>query len=730
VVDEVWYRGYRDVPIVEPVHIVGLPRSGTSLLHATLADDEARFTTLRLWHVLFAPSVVQRRMIARLARFDRALGRPARRAASRIESKLSARMNGAHPINFGEPAEDFLLLLPAVACFLLVVAFPRSQSIWALTRIDEWNESERRSLLLFYRSCLQRHLYASGSRVRVLSKNPSFTACIGTLREVFPDARFLFCARDPANAIPSQLSSLRPGLQKFGYDPADPAIREPFIEMYECFINHATDLLGPMKTERAGFVSLDRLSADLAGTVQRLYGGFGWTPDAAFSAALTDRSRYAASYRTRHHYRLDDFGLDPDRLRQRLGPALRRLDVLARRHDRRTEPTRAASTRRARSRTPRTSSTGGSDGDAEFGHLRIAVFSDAIPGRNGVGTFYDDLADALTGHVAAIGIVAPPLHPAVGERGWSVAMPGDATQRIHIPWVPEIWNRMRWTCPHVILAATPSLYGVTGLLMARRLGVGAALCYHTEFPKLAGAYWTGLRAATLPGLLDLWDRILVRWSPAVLAPNRELARALASKGRVDARVMATLAPRRFVDHEAAAPPDAVNSVAFVGRLAPEKSIEAIIEAAHALPDITFRIVGDGPMRAAVDAAVATLANVEYTPWTGRDGVMKILDATDLIVLPSRHETFGTAAFEAMIRGRLALVSLACGITGWSELRAGLFIMHRGESVTEAITRIRALGPKRLSATACIARRISHDVHRAAVREWLETLSALARATKG
>ena len=359
-------------------------------------------------------------------------------------------------------------------------------------------------------------------------------------------------------------------------------------------------------------------------------------------------------------------------------------------------------------------------------HMRVVVFSDAIPGRNGVGTFYDDLAYSLEPYLGAIRVIAPPEEPEAGEAGWSIRMPGDPTQRVHIPWIPQLWKQVRWTRPHVILAATPSLYGVTGLLLASRLKAGAALCYHTEFPKLADTYWTGVRKRIMPAFLSWWDRLLVRYSPAVLAPNEELATVLAGKGRTDARVMYTLAPKTFVDTPPPEPPTAVRKVTFIGRLAPEKRIEQVLRAAQALPEIRFRLIGDGPLRELAQTVATDCPNLELLGWRDRADVMREIDATDLVVLPSRHETFGTAAFEAMVRGRPALVSPECGITGWPELADGIFVMRADESLTPALRRVTRLPEAELAAHAREARRASVLVHQQAVAGWLELLGSLAR----
>lgn len=58
--DDIFFSGYRNVEVKEPLFIVGVPRSGTTFLHRVLANDTEQFTTFTLWELLFAPSVTER----------------------------------------------------------------------------------------------------------------------------------------------------------------------------------------------------------------------------------------------------------------------------------------------------------------------------------------------------------------------------------------------------------------------------------------------------------------------------------------------------------------------------------------------------------------------------------------------------------------------------------------------------------------------------------------------
>lgn len=73
------------------------------------------------------------------------------------------------------------------------------------------------------------------------------------------------------------------------------------------------------------------------------------------------------------------------------------------------------------------------------------------------------------------------------------------------------------------------------------------------------------------------------------------------------------------------------SVLAVGRLVEKKGFAYLIAAARQLPDVEFRIVGDGPLRAELEAAAP--ANVELLGARPPDDVRALLEAADLFALP-------------------------------------------------------------------------------------------------
>ena len=169
--------------------MLGPPRSGTTHLHHVLALDE-RTTTFRTWECLFGLSVTGRVLLLGLGRLDRFFGRPFGRTGAWLGRRLLGGMNDVHPFALDAPEEDFLALMPAMQCFILVVAFPRAEWLWRTARLDEsGGPSRARGADGFYKACVQKHMYVFGRDRRFLSKNASFSGMAESL-----------CGRSPTRA--------------------------------------------------------------------------------------------------------------------------------------------------------------------------------------------------------------------------------------------------------------------------------------------------------------------------------------------------------------------------------------------------------------------------------------------------------------------------------------------------------------------------------------------------
>ena len=92
------------------------------------------------------------------------------------------------------------------------------------------------------------------------------------------------------------------------------------------------------------------------------------------------------------------------------------------------------------------------------------------------------------------------------------------------------------------------------------------------------------------------------------------------------------------------------------RLAPDKGLEYLIEAAATIPPMGRRvkiiIAGDGPARDGLEQLAAKLGVTDRVTFIGfREDVSDLLAACDLVVLPSLREGLSIALLEAMAAGK-------------------------------------------------------------------------------
>ncbi len=114
---------------------------------------------------------------------------------------------------------------------------------------------------------------------------------------------------------------------------------------------------------------------------------------------------------------------------------------------------------------------------------------------------------------------------------------------------------------------------------------------------------------------------------------------------------------------------------FVGRLTDDKGILTLLEAWRHLSDIPLRLVGEGPLRGQVAAALSEggLGHVGLTEWLSRAEVLELMRGARFVVVPSEwSEPFGLAVVEAFASGVPVIVSRAGALPGLvEEGRAGL-----------------------------------------------------------
>jgi len=122
------------------------------------------------------------------------------------------------------------------------------------------------------------------------------------------------------------------------------------------------------------------------------------------------------------------------------------------------------------------------------------------------------------------------------------------------------------------------------------------------------------------------------------------------------------------DEQAVRPDGAVRRLAYVGRLVRQKGVDVLIAAMKLLgdrfPALNLAIAGDGDVRPALEAQAVQLGlgtRIVFVGTLSHDAVYPFLAEADLVVMPSRIESFGLVALEAAQMARPIVASAVDGL---------------------------------------------------------------------
>src|SRR5215213_8883123 len=148
-------------------------------------------------------------------------------------------------------------------------------------------------------------------------------------------------------------------------------------------------------------------------------------------------------------------------------------------------------------------------------------------------------------------------------------------------------------------------------------------------------------------------------------------------------------------------------VLFVGRLAPQKGVSTLVEAAGLLkhPSAQVVLVGDGPERPKLERDAERLGvgdRLHFVGFFAHDRLPAVLAHPDLLVLPSLYEELGTVLLEALQTALPIVASKTGGIPDVIEDGVNGMLVPPGEP--EAFAR----AIDRLLADRDLARRLSEE----------------------
>lgn len=299
--------------------------------------------------------------------------------------------------------------------------------------------------------------------------------------------------------------------------------------------------------------------------------------------------------------------------------------------------------------------------------LRVEFITETWPPEiNGVARTLEALVNGLRARGHRVGVVRPRHEGGAEAHGPAellvpgMGLPGYPGVRLGLPAGRGLRRRWAEARPDVIYIATEGPLGHSALRQARRLGIPVVAGFHTNFDAYSGHYHMGLLRRPVEAYLRRFhNRATTTLVPSAEGRERLVQRGfqrLALLGRgVDTELFDPHRRSQALRAEWGAGPETPVAL-HVGRIAPEKNIEGLIDAFRAIrqrvPECQLVVVGDGPAAERLAAALPEL--ILTGPRTGQD-LARHYASGDLFVFPSQTETFGNVVTEAMASG-LAVVA--------------------------------------------------------------------------
>lgn len=270
--------------------------------------------------------------------------------------------------------------------------------------------------------------------------------------------------------------------------------------------------------------------------------------------------------------------------------------------------------------------------------------------------------------------------------------------RIHLRWVPEFqraihpwkdWQAYQTVAkwlnhlrPDIVHTHT-SKAGLVGRLAAHRAGVPKII--HSTHGQVFSGYFNAFTS----NLIVLAERQAAKWCEIIVVLSHaeiheHLSRRVGQNdqyrvipnGVEPSKYLKSDEVRNQLRTEANLTPDQC-LLAMVGRMTPVKGHKILLHSLKIIcaqePSVRVWMVGEGECRPELERLAVRLGIDQYIRWWGyRENIPAMLQAIDLLIMPSLNEGFGLSAVEAMASGCPVVGSRVGGIpeviqekeTGW------------------------------------------------------------------
>ena len=303
--------------IVKPVFIVGMPRTGTTILHDILAQDPRNRAPLT-WETMFPSPPPEAASFGSDPRIERCAA-----TFPSVDAQIPA-FKAMHPMG-ATLSQECVTMMGETMCT------PLFHNQFRVPAYQDWvdHEADWSHVYAFHERQLQ-HLQWHHALDRWVLKTGAHMWGLEHLLRTYPDARIVFTHRDPLKSMTSY-ASLTALVRSMGSDDVDPIeIAEDWTARIKRVLEHAIAVRNEESHPDALFYDMHFLDfvEDQFSVVERIYEAFGL----AMSGEGADRMRAFIADNPKgkhgiHRYAPEEFGVKPEVIHRAFRPYMERFGL-------------------------------------------------------------------------------------------------------------------------------------------------------------------------------------------------------------------------------------------------------------------------------------------------------------------------------------------------------------------------------------------------------------------
>ena len=318
--DNLFFSEYKQVLYPDPVFIIGNYRSGSTFLHRLLLRDQ-QFTCLKAWEIYFSPAITQRWFIRLLNRISRRIGNPIGKLVDAFDRSLND-IYAMHKTGMFTYEQDSQVFYHSWSSYNLFAAFPFPELAKKYIYYDQKvPEAQRRKQFTYYRDVLKRQMFLHPGK-QYISKNPDFSPAVETIKEIFPNAKFINLVRSAEQMIPSTVNLWANNWRAYGSPEESYPLVDTLQEHAKHWYQYPHQRLSKLPPDRYLVVDFERLISNPKREIERIYEQFGFEFSDEYHKIMEEETIKSRNFTGGNSYSLTEMGLDIEELKQQYKPIL------------------------------------------------------------------------------------------------------------------------------------------------------------------------------------------------------------------------------------------------------------------------------------------------------------------------------------------------------------------------------------------------------------------------